>query len=339
MTWATSSLRSSSRSCSALVAAAEADHLASQALADDLLEADEGAAADEEDVGGVDLKILLLRMLSPPLRRHVGDRSLEQLEQGLLHPFARHVAGDRDVLAGLADLVDFIDVNDALLGGGDVVVGRHHELEDQVLDVLAHVAGLGQGGGVADGERNVQPAGQGLGQGRLAAAGRADQENIALGNLDVLELGFGDLAAEHALVVIDDRDGQRLLHPLLADDVLVQVGHELAGRRQFLEPGILPLMLLEEAFTHPDAMGADVRDRPAHGHGNQCPSLDHWTGLGAVPSAEITQDGGPAPGTSSLRSSRLSLRIEVANLETNIVPHCWFFHQHDSQLPPSPSPS
>src|SRR5208337_4953168 len=48
---------------------------------------------------------------------------------------------------------------------------------------------------------------------------------------------------------------------------------------------------------------------------------------------------GPAARTSSLRSSRLSLRIEVANLETNIVSHCRFFHQHDSQLPPSPSPS
>ena len=74
----------------------------------------------------------------------------------------------------------------------------HHELEDQVLDVLADVAGLGQGGGVADGERDVQPAGQGLGQGGLAAAGRADQEDIALGDLDVLELGVVDLAAEHS---------------------------------------------------------------------------------------------------------------------------------------------
>ena len=104
--------------------------------------------------------------------------------------------------------------------------------------------------------------------------------------------GSLDLAAEHALVMVDDRDGQRLLHPLLADDVLVQVGHELAGRRHLLELGILPLMLLEEAVTHPDAMGADVRDRPARGHGNQRPSLDHRAGLGAIPPAEIAQHRG-----------------------------------------------
>ncbi len=259
MTWATSSLRLELAVVGALGTAAEADHLAAQALADDLLEADEGSTADEEDVGGVDLDVLLLRVLSPPLWWHVGDSPFEQLEQGLLHALAGYVAGDRNVLAGLADLVDLIDVDDALLGGGDLVVGRHHELEDQVLDVLADVAGLGQGGGVADGERDVQPASQGLGQSSLAAARRADQENIALGDLDVFEVGIADLAAEHSLVMVDDRDGQSLLHPLLADDVLVQVGHELAGRRDLLEPGILPFVLLKEVVTRLDAMGAKCR--------------------------------------------------------------------------------
>ena len=113
--------------------------------------------------------------------------------------------------------------------------------------------------------------------------------------------GSLDLAAEHALVMVDDRDGQRLLHPLLADDVLVQVGHELAGRRDFLERGILPLMLLEEAVTHPDAMDADVRDRPARGHGNQRPSLDHRAGLGAIPPAEIAQHRGLRRGRALFR--------------------------------------
>src|SRR5690606_1364391 len=42
------------------------------ATLDDLVEAHEGAAADEEDVGGVDLQELLLRMLAPALGRHVG---------------------------------------------------------------------------------------------------------------------------------------------------------------------------------------------------------------------------------------------------------------------------
>jgi hypothetical protein len=49
---------------------AEADRLALQAVTDDLLEAREGAAADEQDVGGIDLQEFLLRMLAAALRRN-----------------------------------------------------------------------------------------------------------------------------------------------------------------------------------------------------------------------------------------------------------------------------
>jgi hypothetical protein len=46
---------------------AEADRLALQPVADDLVEAGKGAAADEQDVGRVDLQELLLRMLAAAL--------------------------------------------------------------------------------------------------------------------------------------------------------------------------------------------------------------------------------------------------------------------------------
>jgi hypothetical protein len=61
--------------------------------------------------------------LRPALRRDVGDGAFEHLEQRLLHAFARDVAGDRDVLARLADLVDLVDVDDAALGRLEVEVG------------------------------------------------------------------------------------------------------------------------------------------------------------------------------------------------------------------------
>src|SRR5580700_4913094 len=53
----------------------------------------------------------------PALRRDVGDRAFQHLQQRLLNAFAAHVAGDGDVLAGFADLVDFVDVDDPALGG------------------------------------------------------------------------------------------------------------------------------------------------------------------------------------------------------------------------------
>ena len=103
-----------------------------------LLEADEGAAADEQDVGGVDLEELLVRVLASALWRHVGDRAFENLEERLLDAFTRDVAGDRRVFVLAADLVDFVDVDDALLALLDVAAGGLQQLEDDVLDVLAH---------------------------------------------------------------------------------------------------------------------------------------------------------------------------------------------------------
>jgi hypothetical protein len=101
--------------------------LADAAL-DDLVEPDERAAADEQDVGRVDLQELLLRVLAAALGRHVRDGALDDLEQRLLHALARHVAGDAGVVALAADLVDLVDVDDAALRPLDVVVGVLQQL-------------------------------------------------------------------------------------------------------------------------------------------------------------------------------------------------------------------
>ena len=61
---------------------------------DDLLQSGEGTSANEEDVGGIDLQEFLLWMLAATLRRHGSNRSFHDLEQGLLHAFARHVTCD-----------------------------------------------------------------------------------------------------------------------------------------------------------------------------------------------------------------------------------------------------
>ena len=101
-------------------------------------------------------------------------------------PSPRHVAGDRRVLALAGDLVDLVDVDDAGLGPLDVEVGGLDQLEEDVLDVLADVAGLGERGGVGDGERHVEQPGEGLGEVGLAAAGGAEQQDVALRQLDLV---------------------------------------------------------------------------------------------------------------------------------------------------------
>src|ERR1700686_2346503 len=119
-------------------------------------------------------------MLPTAPRRNLGNGSFEDLEERLLHAFAAHVARDGGVVALAADLVDLIDVDDATLGFVFIVAGGLVELEDDVLDVLADVAGLGEGGGIDDGEGNAEHARQRLRQKSLAGTGRPDEKYVRL---------------------------------------------------------------------------------------------------------------------------------------------------------------
>ena len=202
---------------------AEADAGLADATLDDLLHAGERAAADEEDVAGVDLNELLVRVLAPTLRRDRCGGALENLEQRLLHAFARHVTRDRRVLALAGDLVDLVDVDDAGLGLLDVVVRGLNQLEEDVLDVFADVARFGERGGVGDRERHVEHARQRLREIRLAAARRSDQQDVRLAEFD---LGVVVTRLD-ALVVVVDRDRKNLLRMVLADDVVIEETEDL----------------------------------------------------------------------------------------------------------------
>src|SRR5947208_2462887 len=83
---------------------------------------------------------------------------------------------------------------------------RLDQLEQDVLDVLADVPGLRQRRRVRDRERDVEHAGQGLGEQRLARAGRAEQEDVGLRQLDrvVTAAAAAVLAGLDALVVVVD---------------------------------------------------------------------------------------------------------------------------------------
>ena len=164
---------------------AEADALVADPALDHLVEVRERAAADEQDVRRVDREELLVRVLAPALRRHRGGRALEDLQQRLLDALAGHVARDRRVVGLARDLVDLVDVDDPGLGLLDVVVGGLDQLEQDVLDVLADVAGLGQRRGVGDRERHVEDPRERLREQRLAAAGRPEQQDVRLLQLDV----------------------------------------------------------------------------------------------------------------------------------------------------------
>ena len=146
----------------------EAEVLLEGAPAHDRVEADEGAAADEEDVLRVDLDVALLRVLAAAGGRDVRHGALENLEQRLLDALAGDVARDGDVVGAAADLVDLVDEDDPVPGLLDVHAGRLDEVEQDVLDILADVARLGERRGVGDGEGHVEDAREGPRDERLA---------------------------------------------------------------------------------------------------------------------------------------------------------------------------
>ena len=245
--------------------AVEADALVADAALDDLLQPGERATEDEQHVRRVDLDELLVRVLAPALRGDRRLRALEDLQQRLLHTLAGHVTGDRRVLALAGDLVDLVDVDDPRLGPLDVEVGGLDQLEQDVLDVLADIAGLGQRRGVGDGEGHVEQPGQRLGQVRLAAARGAEQEDVRLRQLDLVAPADAHrLLVLDAPVVVVDGDGEDLLGALLADDVVVEERADLTRVGQVVEAqlGGLGELLFDDLVAQVDALVADVHAWP-----------------------------------------------------------------------------
>src|SRR5439155_8426464 len=128
----------------------EPDALLVEALLDDGVQPDERPPADEEDVARVHPDEFLMRVLAAALRRHVRDRAFDQLQERLLYAPTGHVARDGGAVALPADLVDLVDIDDAAFRPLHVVVGDLEEFEDDVLHVLADIAGLRARRGVAN---------------------------------------------------------------------------------------------------------------------------------------------------------------------------------------------
>ena len=90
------------------------------------------------------------------------------------------IGGDGVVFAGFTgNLVEFIQVDDAVLRLFDVLVRRIVEIAYRHLHIGAHEARLGEAGGVRDGKGDIQQSGEVLEQGCFAAA-RGTQHGAAL---------------------------------------------------------------------------------------------------------------------------------------------------------------
>lgn len=160
-------------------------------------------------------------MLALAARRELDDVAFEHLEEGLLDALVAWVGRDGVVGTGLAgDLVELIEVDDAVLGLLDVLVGRVVEVADGDFDIGADEAGLREARGIRDGEWHVEELREVREQCRLAAAGRAEHDDVRLLDLRAVVVR---VAVLHALIVVVDGDGEDFLRTVLVDDVLIEV--------------------------------------------------------------------------------------------------------------------
>src|SRR4029078_4822065 len=136
------------------------------------------------NVGCINREEFLMRMFATTLWWNICDRAFEDLQERLLHSFARHVASDRRVLVLTTNLVDLVNIDNALLRAFDVAVRGLQQLQNNVLDVFTDVARFSQGCRIDDSEGNCEHARERLCQQRLARASRPDQQDVRFLNLE-----------------------------------------------------------------------------------------------------------------------------------------------------------
>ena len=106
------------------------------------------------------------------------------------------------------------------------------QFEQDVLNVFAHVASFGKGGGIGDSEWNVEHFGQRLSQQGLAATRWTHEQDVGLCQFNFAAAGRTVL---NPLVVVVDRYREDLLRRVLADDVVVQEFANLTGFEEFVK--------------------------------------------------------------------------------------------------------
>ncbi len=150
-----------------------------------------------------------------------------------------------------------------------VAVGRLQQFENDVLDVLAHVAGLSERRRIHNRERHVEHLGQSMCQQSFAGACWTDQQNIRLGQLHFVVAHPVHL---DALVVVVNRDGELLLGLVLADDVIVEEALHLLRLGQVAGSGRwmrLAAVVLKDRVANGYALVADVCARIVAGRRDQ----------------------------------------------------------------------
>ncbi len=98
----------------------------------------------------------MVRVLAPTRGRDRGHRALQNLQKGLLNPFSADIAGYGWILRFARDLIDLIDIDNAVLSAFDIVIRRLDQLQQDIFHILSHISGFGQARRIRDCKGYIQ---------------------------------------------------------------------------------------------------------------------------------------------------------------------------------------
>lgn len=91
---------------------------------DRIFKAIERSTADKEDIGGIYLDELLVRVLPPSLGRNITNRTFKYLQERLLYTFPGDITGNGDIVSTASYLIDLVNINNTYLGILNLVISR-----------------------------------------------------------------------------------------------------------------------------------------------------------------------------------------------------------------------
>ena len=157
---------------------------------------------------------------------------LHQFEEIDLYPSSGYIPSAFDLVG---DLVDFVNVDDAVLSQFSIAVGVLHEIANEVVHVAPNVAGFAELGSVRFYEGHSDQLRDVAHEVGFPNPGGSKQNDVLLRVVAFLELGIFEAAA-HVVVVVADRYRNHFLgFPLLDDEAIQVVADFLRLEIEFLD--------------------------------------------------------------------------------------------------------
>ena len=184
---------------------------------DNLIQTFKCSTTDKEDIRCINLNQFLMWMLSSALWRYISNRTFQNLQQCLLHTLARYITGNGWILGFSGNLVDLINVDNAILCTLDVSICCLNDLQKNILYIFSDISRLCQSCCISNGKWHIQYLRQRLCQKCLTTSGRSQHQNITL-----IQFHAQIFLSHNTFIVIIHRYRENLFCLFLTDHILIK---------------------------------------------------------------------------------------------------------------------